>query len=67
MSTSTLRPIVLINGTWSYPESWDEMTAALEQRGYEVHAPPLRYHDLPVMEGARSVAAVSLKITQTTL
>ena len=61
MSASTLRPIVLINGTWSYPESWDEMTAALEQRGYEVHAPPLRYHDLPVMEGARSVAAVSLQ------
>lgn len=61
MSTSNLPPVVLINGTWTYPGAWDEMQAALEARGHVVHAPALRYHDLPVMEGARKVATVSLQ------
>ena len=61
MSTSNVPPVVLINGTWTYPGAWDEMQAALEARGHVVHAPALRYHDLPVMEGARKVATVSLQ------
>lgn len=55
-----LPPVVLIAGTFCNPEIWDEMKAELEQRGHEVHALPLRYHDLPFLEGARKMANVSL-------
>ena len=59
-TASAKPPVVLVAGTFCYPEVWDEMKAELEQRGYEVHAPPLRYHDLPLLEGARKMASVSL-------
>ncbi len=60
-TTATAKPpVVLVAGTFCYPEVWDAMKDELEQRGYEVHAPPLRYHDLPLLEGARKMASVSL-------
>lgn len=59
-AASAKPPVVLIAGTYCFPEVWDAMKAELEQRGYEVHAPPLRYHDLPLLEGARKMASLSL-------
>lgn len=55
-----LPPVVLVAGTYCYPEVWDDMTFELEQRGYDVYAPPLRHHDLPLLEGALAMADTSL-------
>ncbi|MFD2178392.1 alpha/beta hydrolase [Veronia pacifica] len=52
--------IVLIHGTWGHGSDWDEMVPELEIRGYTVHAPSLRYHDLPLLEGAMVMGTVSL-------
>ncbi|MDF1764656.1 MAG: alpha/beta hydrolase [Oleibacter sp.] len=60
-NSTGLAPIVLVAGTFCYPEVWDAMKAELEQRGYEVHAPPLRHHDLPLLEGALAMAETSLQ------
>ncbi|MCA6127732.1 alpha/beta hydrolase [Thalassolituus oleivorans] len=60
MSASGKQPVVLVAGTFCYPEAWDAMKAELEQRGFDVYAPPLRYHDLPLLEGSRKMAEVSL-------
>lgn len=56
-----LPPVVLVAGTYCYPEVWDDMKSEFEQRGYDVYAPPLRYHDLPLLEGALAMAQVSLQ------
>lgn len=53
-------PIVLIHGTWCTPESWGDFVPALEQAGFEVHTPALRYHDLPMAAGADKIADLSL-------
>lgn len=53
-------PVVLVAGTYCYPEVWDDMKSELMQRGYEVHAPALRYHDLPLLEGALAMSETSL-------
>ncbi len=58
MSNKT--PIILIHGTWCTGQSWGEFVPALEALGLEVHAPTLRYHDLPFAQGAEKVATVSL-------
>jgi len=54
-------PVVLVAGTYCYPEVWDDMKQAFEQRGYEVHAPPPRHHDLPLLEGALAMRETSLR------
>jgi pimeloyl-ACP methyl ester carboxylesterase len=53
-------PIVLVAGTYCYPEVWDDMKAEFEARGHTVYAPPLRYHDLPLLEGALAMKDTSL-------
>ncbi|MFK7966045.1 MAG: alpha/beta hydrolase [Burkholderiaceae bacterium] len=58
--SKTLPPVVLVAGTYCYPEVWNDMKAALEKRGHVVHAPPLRHHDLPLLEGALAMAETSL-------
>ena len=35
--------------------------AAFEERGYTAHTPTLRYHELPMQEGAMRVASLSLR------
>jgi len=54
------KEIVLIHGTWGHASNWDEMRTELEARGYTVHTPILRYHDLPVWEGALKLGTVRL-------
>tara|TARA_B100000676_G_scaffold217440_1_gene214214 strand:- start:518 stop:1357 length:840 start_codon:yes stop_codon:yes gene_type:complete len=58
--SKTKAPVVLIAGTYCYPEVWDDMKQAFEERGYEVHAPPLRHHELPLLEGALAMKDNSL-------
>jgi pimeloyl-ACP methyl ester carboxylesterase len=53
--------IVLIHGSWSRGEQWAPARAALEERGYTVHAPTLRHHELPLHEGASEIAPLSLR------
>lgn len=47
---------VLIHGSWSRWEQWAPAQAAFEDRGFTVHAPTLRYHELPLHEGAAKIA-----------
>ena len=47
--------VVLIHGTWLRGDSWADTRAEFEQRGYTVHTPTLRFHDLPLEEGAKKV------------
>jgi pimeloyl-ACP methyl ester carboxylesterase len=53
--------VLLIHGTWLRGDSWADTRAAFEQRGYTVHTPTLRFHDLPLDEGAKKVGSVSLR------
>ena len=56
----TARHMVLIHGICSSGKLWGEMTAALQQRGFTVHTPTLRYHELPFLEGAQKMAELSI-------
>ena len=53
--------VVLIHGGWSRGEQLAPARAAFEERGYTVHTPTLRYHELPMQEGATKVASLSLR------
>lgn len=44
----TKTPLVLIHGTWGSGKSWNIIRPDLENLGFDVHAPSLRYHDLNV-------------------
>ncbi|MBV8789336.1 MAG: alpha/beta hydrolase [Mycobacterium sp.] len=58
---SEARHVVLIHGSWCRGEVWTDVRAAFEARGYTAHAPTLRYHELPLREGAMKVASLSLR------
>lgn len=53
--------VVLIHGTWGHAETLADARRAFESRGYPVHTPTLRYHDLPLAQGADKVGSVSLR------
>ena len=53
--------VVLIHGSWSRGEQWAPARAALEERGYTVHSPTLRHHELPLPEGGSTIAPLSLR------
>lgn len=53
--------VVLIHGSWSRGEQLTPARAAFEERGYTAHTPTLRYHELPMQEGAMKVASLSLR------
>jgi pimeloyl-ACP methyl ester carboxylesterase len=53
--------VVLIHGSWSRGEQLAPAGAAFEERGYTAHTPTLRYHELPMQEGAMKVASLSLR------
>jgi len=40
--------VVLIHGSWSRGEQWAPAREAFEERGYAVHIPTLRHHELPL-------------------
>lgn len=58
---SNTKHVVLIHGSWSRGEQWTPARAAFEERGYTVHTPTLRHHELPWMRGAGEVAPLSLR------
>jgi pimeloyl-ACP methyl ester carboxylesterase len=58
---SDTKHVVLIHGSWSRGEQWAPARAAFEQRGYTVHTPTLRHHELPLYEGASKIAPLSLR------
>ncbi|VBA61844.1 alpha/beta fold hydrolase [Mycobacterium attenuatum] len=58
---SDTKHVVLIHGTWGSGDSWGPARAAFEERGYTVHTPTLRYHELPLHDGAMKVGPVSIR------
>jgi pimeloyl-ACP methyl ester carboxylesterase len=58
---SDTKHVVLIHGTWCRGDSWALTRAAFEERGYTVHTPTLRYHELPLPEGAMKIAPLSMR------
>lgn len=58
---STTKHVVLIHGAWSRGDSWGPARAALEERGYTVHTPTLRHHELPLHDGAMKIAPLSMR------
>lgn len=57
---TTTKHVVLVHGTWGSGPFWTEARAAFEARGFTVHTPTLRHHELPLLAGATKVATVSL-------
>src|ERR1700744_2025345 len=53
--------VVLIHGTWARGDGWGPAQTAFEERGFTVHTPILRHHELPLQEGALKIAPVSLR------
>jgi pimeloyl-ACP methyl ester carboxylesterase len=58
---SDTKHVVLIHGTWCRGDSWGPTRAAFEERGYTVHTPTLRYHELPLQEGGVKIAPLSMR------
>ena len=58
---SDTKHVVLIHGTWCCGDSWGPTRASFEERGYTVHTPTLRYHQLPLQEGAMKIAPLSMR------
>ena len=58
---SDSKHVVLIHGTWCRGDSWGLTWAAFEERGYTVHTPTLRHHELPLQEGAMKIAPLSMR------
>lgn len=58
---SGTKHVVLIHGTWCRGDSWRSARAAFEERGYTVHTPTLRHHELPLQEGAMKIAPLSMR------
>lgn len=55
------REILFIHGTWGNgPDTWSEMAPEMEKRGFAVHTPTLRHHELPFVEGSVKIATTSL-------
>jgi pimeloyl-ACP methyl ester carboxylesterase len=57
---SVVEHVVLIHGTWGRGSHFTEARAAFEDRGFVVHTPTLRHHELPLQEGAAQIAPLSL-------
>jgi pimeloyl-ACP methyl ester carboxylesterase len=58
---SDTKHVVLIHGTWARGDIWAPVRAAFEERGYTVHTPTLRHHELPLQEGAEKIAPLSMR------
>lgn len=52
--------LVLIHGTWVNDRIWKQMADEFRQRGFTVHTPVLRYHELSVIDSAKHLGNVSL-------
>lgn len=58
---SHTKNVVLIHGAWSRGDSWGTARTAFESRGFTVHTPTLRHHELPLSEGASKIAPLSMR------
>ncbi|HWS91785.1 MAG TPA: alpha/beta hydrolase [Mycobacterium sp.] len=58
---SDTKHVVLIHGAWARGDSWGPARAAFEERGYTVHTPTLRHHELPLEVGAMKIAPLSMR------
>ncbi|WP_100459900.1 alpha/beta fold hydrolase [Mycobacteroides abscessus] len=54
------RHALLIHGTWCSGEFWGDARAEFEKRGFMVHTPTQRFHELPLLAGAHLIAGLSL-------
>ncbi len=61
MCMSAGEHVVLIHGSWSRGDQLAAARAAFEDRGYVVHSPTLRHHELPLHEGAGKIASLSIR------
>ncbi|KAA0080086.1 alpha/beta hydrolase [Mycolicibacterium sp. P9-64] len=52
--------VVLIHGTGCTGQFWFQSVPEFQARGYTVHTPTLRHHDLPIEKGASKIAGLSL-------
>lgn len=53
--------VVLVHGSWSRGQQWAPAQAAFAERGFTVHTPTLRHHELPLHEGAAKIASLSIR------
>ena len=53
--------VVLIHGTSGNGDSLSDARRQFENRGCTVHTPTLRYHDLPLEEGAAKIGPLSVR------
>ena len=58
---SGTKHVVLIHGAWGRGYSWGPARTAFEERGYTVHTPTLRHHELPLRDGAMKIAPLSMR------
>ena len=58
---SDARHVVLIHGTWGNGDTMGDARREFETRGYTVHTPTLRFHDLPLEDGADKIASLSVR------
>jgi pimeloyl-ACP methyl ester carboxylesterase len=58
---SDVKHVVLIHGMGSRANYLAPVRAAFEDRGYTVHSPTLRHHELSLEEGANKIASLSLR------
>ena len=60
-AVSDSKHVVLIHGTWFNGEVFGDARREFEARGYTVHTPTLRYHDLPRDDGAAKIGPLSVR------
>ena len=60
-AVSDSKHVVLIHGTWSNGDLFGDARREFEARGYTVHTPTLRYHDLPRDDGAAKIGPLSVR------
>src|SRR3954463_7338080 len=58
---SDIKHVVLIHGMSGCGDYLAPAGIAFEERGYTVHIPTLRHHELPLDEGAAKIASLSLR------
>lgn len=60
----TRQDLLLIHGTWGNGGNWGEFATELEERGFRIHCPTLRYHgnpkDVQVWSNAQKIAKLGL-------
>lgn len=54
------RHAILIHGTWCSGEFWGDARTEFEKRGFTVHTPTQRFHELPLLAGSQLIAGLSL-------